>query len=202
LGATLINGILSVLGVFLLGTQSLAEVKEKPVSVSYTNTLKCFPSLKNDAQSLKVDLNQLKDDIDKNYITSQSLLRYRQVLLKDSLGKLKRLKLSANTAKKGKVSYHLSVEKLDEKGAGTSIDLPISQRINPSQKDLDQYFHGQDMLEDERSYFDTKLNGQTLSYKRQLQKVVELEMKDDRARLRLLCEDKNAVGVVCTCFQK
>lgn len=198
----MINVILSIVGVLLLGTQSWAETKEKPVSVSYTNMLKCFPNLKNDAQSLKVDLNVLKEDIDKRYVTSQSLLRYRQVLLKDSLGQQKRLKLSAKPAKKGKVSYLLSIEKLDDKGAGTLVDVPLSQRTNPTQKDLDQYFLNQDVIEDERSYFDTKLNGQTVSFKRNFDKVFELELSDARARQRLLCEDKNAVGVVCTCFQK
>lgn len=185
-----------------MGSPSWADMKEKPVSVSYTNMLKCFPNLKNDAQSLKVDLNVLKDDIDKNYVTSQSLLRYRQVLLKDSLGQQKRLKLSAKPAKKGKVSYHLSIEKLDSKGAGTPVDVPAAQRTNPSQKDLDPYFLNQDIVEDERSYFDTKLNGQTVSFKRNFDKIYELELSDVRARQRLLCEDKNAVGVVCTCFQK
>lgn len=198
----MINVILLIAGVLLSGAQSWAETKEKPVSVSYTNLLKCFPNLKNDAQSLKVDLNVLKDDIDKRYVTSQSLLRYRQVLLKDSLGQQKRLKLSAKPAKKGKVSYLLSIEKLDDKGAGTTVDVPVSQRTNPTQKDLDPYFLNQDVVEDERSYFDTKLNGQTVSFKRNFDKVFELEFSDARARQRLLCEDKNAVGVVCTCFQK
>lgn len=202
MGASLINVVLSLFAVFLLGSQSWAETKEKPVSVSYTNMIKCFPNLKNDAQSLKVDLNLLKEDIDKKYVTSQSLLRYRQVLLKDSLGQQKRLKLSAKPAKKGKVSYLLSIEKLDEKGAGTPVDIPVAQRTNPSQKDLDQYFLNQDVLEDERSYFDTKLNGQTVSFKRNFDKIFELEMSDARARQRLLCEDKNTLGVVCTCFQK
>jgi hypothetical protein len=179
-----------------------AETKEKPVSVSYTNVVKCFPGLKNEAQSLKVDLNVLKEDIDKNYVTSQSLLRYRQVLLKDSLGQLKRLKLSAKQLKKGKVSYLLSIESLDSKGAGTPVVIPATQRTNPSQKDLDQYFLNHDVVEDERSYFDTKLNGQNLSFKRAFQKIFELEFHDEKGHQRLFCEEKNGLGVVCTCFQK
>lgn len=179
-----------------------AETKEKPVSVSYTNVIKCFPSLKNETQSLKVDLNVLKDDIDKSYVTSQSLLRYRQVLLKDSLGQQKRLKLSAKPVKKGKVSYLLSIENLDDKGAGTPVTIPAAQRTNPSQKDLDQYFLNHDVVEDERSYYDTKLNGQTLSFKRAFQKIFELEFNDEKAHQRLFCEEKNGLGVVCTCFQK
>jgi hypothetical protein len=201
-GGFLIKTFLSTICILVCATQVLAETKEKPVSVSYTNILKCFPALKNDSQSLKVDLNQLKEDVDKNYVTSQSLLRYRQVLLKDSSGQQKRLKLSAKPIKKGKVNYLLSVEKLDSKGAGTPQEIPLAQRTNPSQKELDQYFLNQDVVEDERSYFDTKLNGQTLSFKRGFQKIFELELSDEKAHQRLLCEDKNGLGVVCTCFQK
>lgn len=198
----MVKAFLSTACVITLGTSAWAQAKEKPVSVSYTNAIKCFPSLKNESQSLKVDLNVLKDDIDKNYVTSQSLLRYRQVLLKDSLGQQKRLKLSAKPVKKGKVSYLLSVESLDDKGAGTPVAIPAAQRTNPSQKDLDQYFLNHDVVEDERSYYDTKLNGQTLSFKRAFQKIFELEFNDERAHQRLFCEEKNGLGVVCTCFQK
>lgn len=187
---------------FWVSTTVVAETKEKPVSVSYTNIVKCFPALKNEAQTLKVDLNVLKDDIDRAFVTSQSLLRYRQVILKDSLGTQKRLKLSAKPGKKGKFNYLLSLEKLDAKGAGTPIEIPASQRINPTQKDLDQYFLNQEVLQDERSYFDTKLNGHGLSFKRGFQKIFELELSDEKAHQRLLCEDKNELGVVCTCFQK
>jgi len=187
-----------MLGVF----QGKAETKEKPVSLSYTHILKCFPNLKNESQSLKVDLDQLKDDIDKNYVTSQSLLRYRQILLKDSAGQRKRLKLSAKPGKQGKFNYLLSLEKLDAKGVGTPMDVPAAQRANPTQKDLDPYFLNQEVLEDERSYFDTKFNGFTLSYKRGFQKIFELELSDEKTHQRLLCEDKISLGVVCACFQK
>ena len=175
---------------------------EKPVSLSYLNLTKCYPELKNEALALKVDLNQLKDDIDRKYVTSQSLLRYRQVILKDASGQQKRLKLSAKPAKKSKFNYLLSLEKLDSKGAGTPVDIPQSQRINPTQKDLDQYFLNQDVLEDEHSYFDTKLNGLTLSFQRNFQNVFALELSDSRANKRLVCEDKKELGIVCTCFAK
>ncbi len=202
LGGYLLKAFLSTACVITLGVFSEAEAKEKPISVSYTNVIKCFPGLKNEAQSLKVDLNVLKDDVDKSYVTSQSLLRYRQVLLKDSTGQQKRLKLSAKPVKNGKASYLLSIESLDAKGVGTPIIIPAAQRMDPSQKDLDQYFLNQDVVEDERSYYDTKLNGQTLSFKRAFQKIFELEFNDEKAHQRLFCEEKNGLGTVCTCFQK
>lgn len=185
-----------------MGAAALAQSKEKPVSVSYTNLVKCFPSLKNEALSLKVDLSQLKEDIDRKYVTSQSLLRYRQVVLKDAAGQKKRLKLAAKPAKNGKFNYTLSLDKLDSKGEGVVVELPVSHRINPDQKVLDQYFLNQDVLEDERSYFDTKLNGLSLSFRRNFQTVFELELHDERVKTRLLCEDKKELGVICTCFQK
>lgn len=181
----------------------LADVKDKPVSVSYINLTTCYPELKNEALSLKVDLNLLKDEIDRKFITSQSLLRYRQVLLKDGTGQYKRLKLAAKSAKKrGQFNYLLSVEKLDSKKVGTPLELPQSQRINPLQKDLDQFFLNQEVVEDERSYFDTKLNGMSLSFKRNFQNVFELELNDSRAKKRLFCEDQKETGIVCTCFHK
>lgn len=184
-------------------SQSLAEEKEKPVSLSYLNIIKCFPGLKNDQWSTKVNLNQLKDEADRKFVTTQSLLRYRQVLLKDShTGQKKRLRLSGKTAKKGKPSYTLTIDKLDEKGAGVPVSLPQAQRVDPSQKVLDPYFLEQEVLEDEYSYFDTKLNGMSLSYKRNFNELFELEISALRPRRRVLCEDKKSMGVVCTCFEK
>lgn len=191
-------------GVWLcLAVPGFAQVKEKPVSVSYENLLSCYPELKNDALSLKVDLNLLKEEMDRRYVTTSSLLRYRQVILKDGSGQERRLKLAAKPAKRSKFNYALSVEKLDPATkAGTPVEIPSSQRINPKQKDLDTYFLNNDILEDERSYFDTKLNGKTLSFKRQFQKVIELELMDVGTKKRLFCEDKKELGVVCTCFHK
>jgi hypothetical protein len=40
---------------------AFAEIKEKPVSVSYINVVNCYPELKNEALSLKVDLSILND---------------------------------------------------------------------------------------------------------------------------------------------
>lgn len=187
----------------LLVLPSFADLKDKPVSISYVNVTTCYPQLKNEALSSKVDLNLLKEEIDKKYVTTQSLLQYRQVLLKDGMGQQKRLKLSAKPAKKkGQYNYLLSIEKLDDKKTGTPMDIPQSQRINPKQKDLDPYFLNQDILEDERSYFDTKLNGLGLSYKRNFQNVFELELSDSKAKTRLLCNDQKEMGIVCTCFHK
>jgi hypothetical protein len=166
------------------------------------NLIKCYPELKNESLALKVDLNQLKSEIDRKFVTSQSLLRYRQVILKDPNGLQKRLKISAKPAKKSKFNYLLSLEKLDSKGAGTPFELPLPQRLNPSQKDLDQYFLDQDVLEDERSYFDTKLNGLSLSFKRKFDSVFELELSEVSMKRRLVCEDQKDLGIVCTCFQK
>ncbi|WP_413288337.1 hypothetical protein [Bdellovibrio sp. HCB337] len=187
----------------LLALPSFADLKDKPVSVSYINLTTCYPELKNEALSHKVDLNLLKDEIDRKFVTSQSLLRYRQVLLKDGAGQQKRLKLSAKPArKKGQYNYLLSVDKLDDKKTGTAIEIPQSQRTNPKQKDLDPYFLNHEIMEDERSYFDTKLNGMELSFKRNFQNVFELELNDSKAKKRLFCEDQKETGIVCTCFRK
>jgi hypothetical protein len=150
-----------------------------------------------------VDLNQLKDEADRKFVTSQTLLRYRQAVLKDVSGQQKRLRLAAGkNAKKGKFDYALTLEKLDAKGAGTLVELPSAQKLNPTQKDLDQYFLNQEVLEDEYSYFDTKLNGMSMSYKRGFKDLFEIEISDPRGRRRVFCEDKKSLSVVCTCFEK
>ncbi len=191
------------LAVFLLALQVFAEAPEKPVSLSYLNVVKCFPELKNEAWGNKVDLNQLKEESDRKFATSNSLLRYRQVLLKDPMGQQKRMRLAAAKAtKKGKTNYNLTVEKLDSKGEGHVIDLPKSHRSNPNLVDLAPYFLNQEILEDEYSYFDTKLNGITMSYKRNFKDLFEIEISDSRAHRRILCEDKKTLGVVCTCSLK
>jgi hypothetical protein len=94
------------------------------------------------------------------------------------------------------------VDKLDVKGVGTPLEIPQSQRINPKQKDLDSYFLDQEVIEDEYSYYDTKLNNVSMSYKRNFKDVFEIELADPRGHRRILCEDKRATGIVCTCFQK
>ncbi|MBC7370278.1 MAG: hypothetical protein H7326_01865 [Bdellovibrionaceae bacterium] len=170
--------------------------------MSYLNLIKCFPELKNEKWSTKVDLNQLKDQADRKFVTSQTLLRYRQSTLKDAVGQQKRLRLAAKSEKKSKVSYTLSLDKLDAKGAGTPIEIPANQRINPTQKVLDQFFLNQELIEDEYSYFDTKLNGMNMSYKRNLHEIFELEISDPRGKRRVFCEEQGTLGKVCNCFQK
>jgi hypothetical protein len=191
---------LSVLLLSFGGLQSLAtSAKETPVSLSYLNVVKCFPELKNDQWTLRVDLNQLKDQADRQFATAKSLLRYRQALLQDVAGHQKRLRLAAKPVKKGRVTYALTLDKLDAKGAGTPVEVPLAQRTNPSQKDLDLFFLNQEVIDDETSYFDTKLNGISMSYKKNLKEVFELEISDPRARRRLFCEDQKSLGKVCSC---
>jgi hypothetical protein len=192
------------LGLLMMaGVPVRAEDSEKPVSLSYLNLTKCFPELKNEAWTKKVDLNQLKEQADQKFVTSQSVLRYRQAHLKDPSGEEKRLRLAASKVpKKGKFVYTLSLDKLDDKGAGTTLELPASQRTNPSQKILDQYFLNQEVLEDEYSYFDTKLNGMSMSYKRNFQNLFEVEISDPRGHRKLFCEEQKSLGVICSCAQK
>ncbi|RYZ75954.1 MAG: hypothetical protein EOP04_32655 [Proteobacteria bacterium] len=177
-------------------------LNDKPVSLSYLNLIKCFPELKNDQWSMKVDLNQLKEQADKKFVTSQTLLRYRQSTLKDATGHQRRLRLAAKSEKKSKVSYTLTLDKLDARGAGTPVEIPTAQKINPSQKVLDQYFLNQELVGDEYSYFDTKLNGMSMSYKKNLTEIFELEISDPRGKRRVLCEEQGTLGKVCNCYQK
>lgn len=175
---------------------------EKPVSLSYLNLIKCFPELKNDDWSTRVDLNQLKEQADRKFVTAQTLLRYRQSTLKDAGGQQKRLRLSAQSERKSKISYNLTLDKLDSRGAGTPIEIPLAQRVNPSQKVLDQFFLNQELVDDEYSYFDTQVNGMSMSYKKNLREVFELEISDPHGKRRVLCEEQGTLGKVCNCYRK
>lgn len=175
------------------------------MSLSYSQLIKCYPELKNEAWSRKVDLNELKEEIDRNFLTTQSLLRQREVVLKDpATGVSKRLRLAAqtNSLKKDQVDYALTLEKLDASGAGTPIVIPAAHRKNPKQQDLNTYMLEQEIVKDETSHFDTKLRGVTASYKKNFKEVFEIELQDSQTSRRVFCENQKDLGSVCTCFPK
>jgi hypothetical protein len=188
------------------GQGTLTSPVAQPVSVSYTQLTKCFPELKNEAWVRKVDLNELKEEIDSHFVTTQSLLRLREVWLRTPQTEVqKRLRLAARpSSQKGpeKFDYVLTLEKLDSKGGGTNIEIPAAHRVNPTQKDLNSYFINEEVTRDESSFYETKLRGLTLSYKKNFKTVSEIELKDPKGARRVFCDDQKDLGIVCTCFSK
>lgn len=205
----LANSILLPSANLFAQSKSAKTPEEVPVSLSYSQLTKCFPELKNDAWVRAVNLNELKEEIDRDFLTTQTLLRQREVLMKEptvaaQTSTTKRLRLAAKPVggKKQGYNYHLTLESLDTKEIGAAIEIPAKHRTNPEQKVLNGYLVNQDILQDETSYFDTKLKGVTAGYKKNFKDVTEIELKDPAGSRRIFCEQQKDLGVVCTCFSK
>ena len=174
----------------------------KPVSVSYNNLIDCFPELKDESLSFKVDLNQLKDLSDEKFVTSRSQLAQRQVLFQTSEGDKRRITLRAKNPEALKVSFLLKLEMLDAKGIYTDVELTETQRNNPKQEVLNHLLLNTTTLQDQYSYNDTKLNGVILKYRRDHKVIVELELIDRLRKRSVSCDAQKEGTVICTCSKK
>lgn len=174
----------------------------KPVSVSYKNLIECFPELKDESLSFKVDLNQLKELTDEKFVTSRSQLAQRQVLFQTAEGDKRRITLRAKNPDALKVHFLLKLEMLDAKGIYTDVELTETQRNNPKQEVLNHLLLNTTTLQDQYSYNDTKLNGVILKYRRDLKVIVELELIDRLRKRSVSCDAQKEGTVICTCSKK
>lgn len=200
-GGSLVRQLSVLLCSVLLFSAAQAQ-KEKPVSISYKDLVDCFPELTDESISFKVDLNKLHGIIDEKFVTSRSQLVMRQVGYVDADNQKKRLTLRARNPGAWKVSYQLSVEKVDDKGIYTEVKLSEAQRINPKQEVLNNLLLGANIKSDRYSYNDTKLNGVVLTYTRDFKTVEELELADKPRNRSASCENQKDLGVICTCSKK
>lgn len=174
----------------------------KPISVSYSNLLQCFPELADESLSTKVDLNRLREGIDEKFVTSKSQLRQRQIYFSDADDQSKRLTLRARNPGDLKVDYSLTLEKIDDKGGFNDVKLPDVHRINPKQEVLNNILVGASIKSDRYTYHDTKLNGVFATYTRNFKEVEELELVDKNQKRSVSCEKKVDLGIICTCSKK
>lgn len=180
---------------------SLAQGK-KPVSVSYENLIRCFPELKDEKLSFKVDLNHLKELMDEKFVTSQSQLRQRKVHYRDADGVAMNLILRTKFQGHKKMETELTLQKVDEKGVVTDIKLTGNQRINPRQDIINNFLLGSMIKSDEYSYNDTKLNGLFSTYRRNFKDIEEIGLEDRVLKRSIFCEKKSDLGIICTCSKK
>lgn len=186
----------------LIGPQYLWGQSSKPVSISYENLIKCFPELRDEKLSFKVDLNQLKEVMDEKFITSQSQLRQRKVQYEDSEGQLRNLILRNQFRGPKKVETELILQMVDEKGVVTDVKLTDNQRINPKQEVINNFLLNSVIKSDEYSYNDTRLNGVSSTYRRNFKEIEEVSLEDKLSKRSILCEKKSDLGIICTCSKK
>lgn len=192
-----------IISLFLITGSGVAGAPSaKPVSVSYDNLVRCFPELKDDKLSFKVDLNVLKEIADERLVTSQSQLRQRKIHYLNAEGEGMNLILRTKFRGYKKMETELILQKVDEKGVVTDIKLTENQRINPKQEVINNLLLGGVVKADEYSYNDTKLNDIISTYRRNFKEIEEISIVD-KANLRtILCEKKSDLGIICTCSKK
>lgn len=174
----------------------------KPVSKSYEQALACFPTLKDERISFKVDLNKLKDVIDDRFVTSHSFLRQRKIHYRDSEGQLMNLVLRNKTLGSGKTQSDLTLQVVDSKGVVTEAPLTANQKKIPVQDMINQFLLNAEIKSDEYSYHDTKLNGLVMKYLRNFRDVMEVELVESKGKRSLTCESKIDLGIICRCVKK
>lgn len=191
-----------ILGFFVLSfcLQSLSATDSgEPVSVSFQSLKECFPELAQDSFKKEIKLDLLRDKIDNTFLTISSKLRYRRVSFLNAKKDKMRLTLRAIPVKNKKYDYEMMLEKSDEKGLWQSQEIPAGHRRNPSQKDINSYISNMDILVDEDSFLDTKLNQISMGYVRQERSVQDLRLEDPKGFRTLSCENQTERGVVCAC---
>lgn len=183
-------------------TTPLASSTAKPVSVSYKNLIECFPELTDESLSFKVDLSQLKELTDEKFVTSRSQLVERQIFFQNTEGEKRRMTLRAKNPDALKVTFELRLDMVDAKEAYTEVALTEAQRINPKQEMLNNLLLNTTTQRDVYSYYDTKLNGVILKFRREHKVVEELELIDKPRKRSVSCEAQKEGSVICTCSKK
>ncbi|MGZ3775287.1 MAG: hypothetical protein ACXVCY_09455 [Pseudobdellovibrionaceae bacterium] len=186
----------------ILGTPVVKAENAKPVSVSYENLLLCFPELRDQKLSFKVDLNRLKELVDEKFVTVQSEMRQRKVLYVGADGKTMSLTYQNKYLSGKKVNSQLILEKIDEKGVYTDVKLPENQTNNPKQEVINNLLLYVNIKSDDYSYYDTKLNGVYSTYDLNFKDVQDYELIDAGHNRSVLCEKKSQLGIICTCSKK
>lgn len=173
-----------------------------PVSVSYENVIRCFPELKDEKLSFKVDLDLLKDVIDRQFVTLESVLRQRKVNYLDSEQQEHNLILRTKTPIVAKKETELILQQVDAKGIITDVRLTNNQRWNPKQETINNFLLNSKIKSDEFLYNDTKLNGIAAAYTKNFKEVQEIRLTDAPKDRSISCEKRSDLGIICTCSKK
>jgi hypothetical protein len=183
-------------------TASASPAPKKPVSISYENLTRCFPELQDEGLSFKVDLNLLKDVIDKKFVTIQSVLRQRKINYLDSERQSMNLILRTQTPMGKKKETELILQQVDSKGVITDVKLTKNQSLNPKQETINNFLLNSTIKSDEYLYNDTKLNEVTALYSKNFKEVQDIQLVDKLLQRSISCEKRSDLGIICTCSKK
>lgn len=182
-----------------LNLSSQAQIKSPHlVSLSLTSIKKCFPALADSRFENQVDLRLLKEKIDVQFLTMKSNLKYRRLTYQDG-SDLKRLTIRAKVPLTPVMETEMLLEKIDEKGSASELEIPVKLRKNPTQGDINTFTMNNEIKSDEIARVDTKINGAIFTWTERFLQIEELELRDSQAHRTLTCENQKNLGVVCTC---
>lgn len=176
-----------------------ADTKEKLVSVSYVQIKQCFPLLEDAKLSFKVNMNELKEKIDSKYVTTLSRLQSRIITYAELNGERYRLTMLVQPKKIGKPVTFVKMEKFDQSGQAQPVEVPSQLEIDPRQKDLNMHLMNAKIESDISYYIDSKYHGLQMIYQKDRLKILNLELSDPAQHKTLSCDERETLGVVCTC---
>lgn len=173
--------------------------KPVPVSVSYQNILTCFPELKDERISFKVDMKILKELADRSFVTRQSEMRERRWEYLDPDGRSMVMIHRLSYRPSGKKSGNLSLYQKDAKGILTEIELTGSQKNNPSQDVINNLLLGVKVTLDQKLFVDAKLDGIKMTYLRRGDKILDFQLESTSPKKTLSCDSPEPPAIICTC---
>lgn len=172
----------------------------KPVSVSYRALLECDGSLADDAFITQVDLTHLRRRLDETYATRQNQLVKRQVDFRERSGELRRLTLDVLPGKRSP-TFSAQWRTVIREGETVLWDDP-TLKASPSLSEVHLIIAKGVIERDETLSEETKLKGVKVRVRKDLQKVLGIEVFRAGFAKVLRCEEKPSLGAICTCTKK
>lgn len=177
----------------------VATAKETPVSVSYENIVHCFPEFASKKIEGGVQLDRFKELIDSKFVDIDSTLRYRKIRFKTDGGETRLLTKVLTKPK----TYELRLEKWTEADGRHDLPLPVqAQRINPTQKQIDQILVGTTVLADDSAFEANKAQSLEIAFIKGLQGIQQLDLRDPARKRSVSCNEEKDLGTICTCSKK
>lgn len=170
------------------------------MSVSYKAVLECEPEMSDGRLATKVDLQILKDMMDRTYVTHRSLLMKREVDFRERSGELRRMRLE-NHPVRGVTKFTAEWRTVKPDGDTVPWDDPALKR-HPT---LTEVYHviAKGVTErDETITHEFKLKGVKLITRKDHRRWLELKLEHEDGNRSLRCQENADLGTICTCTKK
>ena len=159
----------------------------------------CFPEIADAKLENNFSLAGVLEQSNKVFVSKKMEEALHVWLLED--GENNRQQLTLKLIRNGLASQkELRLEKLDSKGLGENIPLPLDHRINPTQKILNKYLLQFKIIEERSEKLETKQNGLETKQRFKNRKLEFFELKDPKKGRRIKCENRaETMGDICFC---